>query len=101
MRRIFHTGCGSIIEDGFDDKWMSITDAGVTIAVGAVLIAENADRKYDRILQDNLGYLRNYSLEPGHSMTGHLMAKDVPAAKHLVVDVPLDTRVYRFILLLR
>lgn len=70
-------------------------------SVGAVLIAENAGRKFDRIIEENLGYLRDYSLEPGRSMAGHMMAKDVPAAKHLVVDVPLDTRVYRFILQLR
>ena len=44
----------------------------------------------------NIGYLTNYQIKPNTSITGYAYAKFSPTAKTILVNLPVNGKVYQF-----
>ena len=64
--------------------------------VGSILVSGFYADQREKILNTNIGYLRNYSIEPKNSITGYAYAKYSPNAKNVLVNLFINGKVYQF-----
>ncbi len=65
-------------------------------AVGSILISAHYSQKMQKVISLNMGYLRNYSIKPNNAIYGFAYAKFNSEAKTLLVNLPIDEKVYQF-----
>lgn len=64
--------------------------------VGSILVSGFYADQREKILNTDIGYLRNYSIEPKSSITGYAYAKYSPNAKSVLVNLFINGKVYQF-----
>ena len=64
--------------------------------VGSILVSGMFNEANARVLNKDIGYLRNYQIKPNTSITGYAYAKFSPGAKTLLVNLPINGKVYQF-----
>lgn len=71
----------------------SMIDAAADI--GSVLIASRYGAEAERILEQNLGYMRSCRILPDSSVRGHFFARFDSHAREIHIDIPLNGTVRR------
>ena len=64
--------------------------------VGSVLISGMFNEAHKNVVNNNIGYLKNYRIKPNTSITGFAYAKYSPSAKQILVNLPINGKVYQF-----
>ncbi len=64
--------------------------------VGNILISGMFNDARAKVANNNIGYLQNYLIKPNTSITGFAYAKYNSNAKHLLVNLPINGKVYQF-----
>ena len=64
--------------------------------VGSILVSGMFNEANARVLNKNIGYLTNYQIKPNTSITGYAYAKFSPTAKTILVNLPVNGKVYQF-----
>ncbi|MBR5399633.1 MAG: hypothetical protein IK103_07555 [Bacteroidales bacterium] len=64
--------------------------------VGSVLVSGLFNEENMKVRNENIGYLRNYQIKPHSSITGFAYAKYSPSAKMIMVNLPINGKIYQF-----
>lgn len=64
--------------------------------VGSVLAAGLFNEENMKVRNENIGYLKNYKITPHSSITGFAYAKYNPNAKMIMVNLPINGKIYQF-----
>ncbi len=75
---------------------MSIFLIRQSAVVGNILISGMFNEARAKVANNNIGYLQNYVIKPNTSITGFAYAKYNSNAKHLLVNLPINGKVYQF-----
>lgn len=71
----------------------AIEEAGY---IAAAMVSEREAEDMDRIVRNNIGYLRSCSIPPGVALEGHAYAKYKPGASVLDITLPIGGKDYVF-----
>ncbi len=64
--------------------------------VGSILVSGMFNEANAKVLNKDIGYLKNYKITPNTSITGYAYAKYIPSAKQVLVNLPINGKVYQF-----
>ena len=64
--------------------------------IGAMAIADGFERDYERCLQKSIGFLTPYNIPSNTALRGHTLAKFIPGADRIEINLPIGNKVYSF-----
>ncbi len=64
--------------------------------VGSILVSGMFNEANAKVLNNNIGYLNNYVIKPNTSITGYAYAKYSPSARQILVNLPINGKIYQF-----
>lgn len=64
--------------------------------VSSMLISGMFNEAHAKVVNNNIGYLRNYKIQPNTSITGFAYAKYSPSVRQILVNLPINGKVYQF-----
>lgn len=97
----------AVIENSFPDPFerslgteilhdvVSIAAQGL-ISVGTAAVASNFAEDYAKCVQNNVGYLKDYSLAPDNAVRGHAYVKYIKKSGDVLVNIPIGPHIYAF-----
>lgn len=67
-----------------------------SIFAGNVVLSEVNQNQMEKIIREDLGYLKSYTIEPLHSVTGFAYARFRGDKEGVVVNIPIGGKIFAF-----